>query len=295
MKSIICIVIVSLFSVTITASRPKVGLVLSGGGAKGAAEVGILKVIDKARKYGLEIDYIAGTSMGALIGGLYAVGISPDDIERMMLTEKWLSLYSKDAVGYFSKNYWRAPTGLVRDDFLQNKLDSVFSSYGCRFFSDTIIPFNCVAVNINDMTEVYLKEGVIARSIVASMAYPGFLPIQQDGMNLIDGGILNNLPVDVVRRMGADIVIAIDLEQATKSTRNFSLKGTLGIGGIANWLVSRPDVKKRNENIKDANVYIHPNLTAFSIKDFESSKLIKMIEIGEQEGNKFWNILINLK
>ena len=233
--------------------------------------------------------------MGALIGGLYAAGISPDDIERMMLTEKWLSLYSKDAVGYFSKNYWRAPTGLVRDDFLQNKLDSVFSSYGCRFFSDTIIPFNCVAVNINDMTEVYLKEGVIARSIVASMAYPGFLPIQQDGMNLIDGGILNNLPVDVVRRMGADIVIAIDLEQATKSTRNFSLKGTLGIGGIANWLVSRPDVKKRNENIKDANVYIHPNLTAFSIKDFESSKLIKMIEIGEQEGNKFWNILINLK
>lgn len=295
MKQVICIVIALLFSVTITASRSKVGLVLSGGGAKGAAEVGILKVIDKARKYGLEIDYIAGTSMGALIGGLYAAGISPDDIERLMLTEKWLSLYSKDAVGYFSKNYWRAPTGLVRDVFLQNKLDSVFSSYGCRFFSDTIIPFNCVAVNINDMTEVYLKEGVLARSIVASMAYPGFLPIQQDGMNLIDGGVLNNLPVDVVRRMGADIVIAIDLEQTTRSTRNFSLKGALGIGGIANWLVSRPDVKKRNENIKDANVYIHPNLTAFSIKDFESSKLIKMIEIGEQEGNKFWNILINLK
>ncbi len=295
MKKAICIILVSLVSVTIAASRPKVGLVLSGGGAKGAAEVGVLKVIDKARKYGLKIDYIAGTSMGALIGGLYAAGISPDDIERMMFTEKWLSLYSKDAVGYFSKNYWRAPTGLVRDDFLQNKLDSVFSSYGCRFFSDTLIPFNCVAVNINDMTEVYLKEGVLARSIVASMAYPGFLPIQQDGMNLIDGGILNNLPVDVVRRMGADIVIAIDLEQTTNSTRNFSLKGTFGIGGIANWLVSRPDVKKRNENIKDANVYIHPNLTAYSIKDFESSKLIKMIEIGEQEGNKFWNILINIK
>lgn len=295
MEKVICIVIASLFSVSITASRPKVGLVLGGGGAKGAAEVGILKVIDKARKYGLEIDYIAGTSMGALIGGLYAAGISPDDIERLMLTEKWLSLYSKDAVGYFSKNYWRAPTGLVRDDFLQNKLDSVFSSYGCRFFSDTLIPFNCVAVNINDMTEVYLKEGVLARSIVASMAYPGFLPIQQDGMNLIDGGILNNLPVDVARRMGADIVIAIDLEQATKSTRNFSLKGTLGIGGFANWFVSRPDFKKRNENIKDANVYIHPVLTAFSIKDFDYSKLIRMIEIGEQEGNKFWNVLINLK
>jgi len=295
MKKVICIVIASLFSVSITASRPKVGLVLGGGGAKGAAEVGILKVIDKARKYGLEIDYIAGTSMGALIGGLYAAGISPDDIERLMLTEKWLSLYSKDAVGYFSKNYWRAPTGLVRDDFLQNKLDSVFSSYGSRFFSDTLIPFNCVAVNINDMTEVYLKEGVLARSIVASMAYPGFLPIQQDGMNLIDGGILNNLPVDVARRMGADIVIAIDLEQTTKSTRNFSLKGTLGIGGFANWFVSRPDFKKRNENIKDANVYIHPVLTAFSIKDFDYSKLIRMIEIGEQEGNKFWNVLINLK
>ena len=295
MKKVICIVIASLFSISITASRPKVGLVLGGGGAKGAAEVGILKVIDKARKYGLEIDYIAGTSMGALIGGLYAAGISPDDIERLMLTEKWLSLYSKDAVGYFSKNYWRAPTGLVRDDFLQNKLDSVFSSYDCRFFSDTLIPFNCVAVNINDMTEVYLKEGVLARSIVASMAYPGFLPIQQDGMNLIDGGILNNLPVDVARRMGADIVIAIDLEQTTKSTRNFSLKGTLGIGGFANWFVSRPDFKKRNENIKDANVYIHPVLTAFSIKDFDYSKLIRMIEIGEQEGNKFWNVLINLK
>ena len=295
MKKAICIILISLVSVTIAASRPKVGLVLGSGGAKGAAEVGVLKVIDKARKYGLKIDYIAGTSIGALIGGLYAAGICPDDIEKMMFTEKWLSLYSKDAVGYFSKNYWRAPTGLVRDDFLQNKLDSVFSSYGCRFFSDTLIPFNCVAVNINDMTEVYLKEGVLARSIVASMAYPGFLPIQQDGMNLIDGGILNNLPVDVVRRMGADIVIAIDLEQTTNSTRNFSLKGTLGIGGFANWLVARPDIKKRNDNIREANVYIHPNLATYSIKDFESSKLIKMIEIGEQEGNKFWNILINLK
>lgn len=280
------------------ANRPKIGLVLGGGGAKGAAEIGVLKVIDKARKEGLHIDYIAGTSMGAVVGGLYAAGFSPNEIERLFLTEKWLTIFSGDAVGYISKRGWRAPTGLIRGDVIQAKLDSIFTTVNRRFFSNTLIPFNCIAVDLEKVKEERLCEGVLARAILASMSYPGFLPVQQDGKKLIDGGVLNNLPIDVVRIMGADIVIAVDLEQDTPSPRRFSLRGTLGIGGVANWLVSRPDIKKRYDNIKslmNSDLYVNPPIKSFSIKDFDEQKLREMIKIGEDEGMKIWQELMNLK
>lgn len=276
-------------------AQPKIGLVLGGGGAKGAAEIGVLKVIDQARKKGLHIDYIAGTSIGALIGGLYAVGFTPDEIEQMFLNEKWLALFSKDAVGIFSKNSWRAPTGLVRSDVIQQKLDSIFSSVHRRFFSDTLIPFTCMAVDANKIKEEPLNTGVLAREILASMAYPGFLPVRQDGKLLVDGGILNNLPVDVVRGMGADIVIAIDLEQETPKRRRSSLRGLLGIGGVANWIYSRPDIEKHEKNVLDADVYIQPPLKGFTIKDFETYKLQEMIGIGEEAGRNSWQQLMKLK
>ena len=298
MKKVYLLLFVFVCTVSSYANRPRIGLVLGGGGAKGAAEIGVLKVIDKARKAGLHIDYIAGTSMGAVVGGLYAAGISPDDIERLFLTEKWLAIFSGDAVGYISKTGWRAPTGLIRSDVIQAKLDSVFTTVNRRFFSSTIIPFNCVAVDLEKFKEERLCEGVLAREILASMSYPGFLPVQQNGKKLIDGGVLNNLPVDVARTMGADIVIVVDLEQKAPSPRSFSLKGTLGIGGIANWLVSRPDITKRDENIKSlmkTDIYINPNLKAYSIKDFDGTKLKEMIQIGENEGNKIWNELMKLK
>lgn len=295
----VCLSLFLLFCMVGTyASRPKVGLVLGGGGAKGAAEIGVLKVIDKARKEGLHIDFIAGTSMGAVIGGLYAVGFSPNEIERLFLSEKWLTLFSGDAVGYISKRGWRAPTGLIKSDVIQAKLDSVFATVNRRFFSSTLIPFNCVAVDLEKFKEERLCEGVLAREILASMSYPGFLPVTQDGKKLIDGGVLNNLPIDVVRIMGADIVIVIDLEQKAPSPRSFSLKRTLGIGGIANWLVSRPDITKRDENIKSlmkTDIYVNPNLKDYSIKDFDGTKLKQMILIGENEGNKIWNELMKLK
>ena len=98
--------------------------------------------------------------------------------------------------------------------------------------------------------------------------------------------------------MGADIVIVVDLEHKAPSPRSFSLKGTLGIGGIANWLVSRPDITKRDENIKSlmkTDIYIKPNLRDYSIKDFDGTKLKEMILIGEKEGNRIWNELMKLK
>ena len=295
MRKFVVIIICLLLALPMIASRPKVGLVLSGGGAKGAAEIGVLKVIDKARKDGLHIDYIAGTSIGALIGGLYAVGFTPDEIEQMFLNEEWLTLFSKDAVGIFAKNSWRAPTGLVRSNVIQEKLDSIFSKVHRRFFSDTLIPFSCIAVDVNKIKEEKLNAGVLAREILASMAYPGFLPVRQDGKLLVDGGILNNLPVDVVREMGADIVIAVDLEQETPQRRRFSLNGLLGIGGVANWISSRPDIKKHELNVLDADIYIQPPLKGYSIKDFETYKLKKMVDIGETAGRNCWQQLMKLK
>ena len=116
----------------------------------------------------------------------------------------------------------------------------------------------------------------------ASMAIPGaFKPVRWKGRMLVDGGMQNNLPVDVVRAMGADVVIAIDLEQAVHENRDFSLKETLGIGGLLDWAVSRPDWKKNKANREDADVCIFPDLAEFDVSSFSKESISRMIERGE--------------
>ena len=116
----------------------------------------------------------------------------------------------------------------------------------------------------------------------ASMAIPGaFRPVKWKGHTLVDGGMMNNLPVDVVRQMGADVVIAVDLEQDEHEERDFSLKETFGIGGILDWAVSRPDWKKNKANREDADVYINPNLWDYDVTSFGKKSIDKMIEQGE--------------
>ena len=116
-----------------------------------------------------------------------------------------------------------------------------------------------------------------------SMAIPGaFKPVKWKGRTLVDGGMLNNLPVDVVREMGADIVIAVDLDQSQHEERDFSLKETLGIGGILDWVVSRPDWKKSKQNREDADIYINPQLAEYGISSFSPGSIDEMIERGRR-------------
>ena len=249
--------------------RLKVGLVLGGGGAKGAAEIGALKVIEEV---GIPIDYIAGTSIGSIVGGLYAMDVRSRQLDSLFVNQDWLQLFTNNV---------REFLGRVTHQ---------------KHFHELRIPFRCVAADVNANEEVVMSEGLLCDAMRASMSIPGvFKPVIQNGRMLMDGGLLNNLPVDVVKAMGADVVIAIDLQQKQHKDRESSLKDLLGIDGPLNWLVERPDWKKYNANRKAVDVYIHPMLDGFGASDFNKADIRQMIELGYEAGVKAREELIALK
>ena len=249
--------------------RLKVGLVLGGGGAKGAAEIGALKVIEEVE---IPIDYIAGTSIGSIVGGLYAMDVRSRQLDSLFVNQDWLQLFTNNV---------REFLGRVTHQ---------------KHFHELRIPFRCVAADVNANEEVVMSEGLLCDAMRASMSIPGvFKPVIQNGRMLMDGGLLNNLPVDVVKAMGADVVIAIDLQQKQHKDREFSLKDLLGIDGPLNWLVERPDWKKYNANRKAVDVYIHPMLDGFGASDFNKTDIRQMIELGYEAGVKAREELIALK
>lgn len=268
MKKLLCTLLcISICIVSFAQERPKIGLVLGGGGAKGAAEIGVLKYIEES---GVQIDCIVGTSIGAIIGGLYSIGYRSQQLDSLFLNTNWEEIFSNSISG----------TQQISDVFssLLNLPDSID-------FDSLPIPYRCVAADIINMEEVVLQRGNLAAAMRASMAIPGaFKPMKWGKKILVDGGMLNNLPVDVAKEMGADIIIAIDLTQNKHEDRNFSLKETIGIGGILDWLVSRPDWKKYNENRKMADYYINPYLKNYSSTSFSHDDIKQMIIIGEKAG-----------
>ena len=156
------------------------GLVLGGGGAKGATEVGVLKVIEEV---GVPIDYIAGTSIGSIVGGLYSVGFTVEQLASLFRNEDWVDLFA---------------TGSVL-----NLLENMVGPNDSIDFNQLPIPFRCVAFDLKSHEEVVLRSGRLAQAMRASMAIPGACkPVRINGMMLVDGGMINNLPVDVVRDMG---------------------------------------------------------------------------------------------
>ena len=268
--------------------HPKIGVVFGGGGAKGAAEVGVLKVLEEA---GVKADFVAGTSMGAVIGGLYAAGYTADEIEEMLLNEEWMWLFDRKNIVNIGDDRL---LGLIKGPVFREHIDEVLSAKGAHLFRHIKTPFTCVATDIRNKSfkEEDLNDGVVAEAIRISMAYPapGNAPIVMDGKELADGGMVNNLPVDVVRRMGADIVIAIDLEQGGDDLD----LGLPTFGVITRWLNLRPDVQKRLKNIDDADIYIHPDLRGFSIKDYDRRNLSQMIERGQEAAKSHFDELVQL-
>ena len=249
------------------ASQPKVGLALGGGGAKGAAIIGVLEVIEET---GIKIDYIAGTSIGAIIGGLYASGYSIKEL--LFLSQEWQELLE----GYR----------------IEAKLKSLLSNRRVEQFRDTKIPFRCVTAEENTFEEVILSNGTLYKGILASMSVPEiYEPVKWGNKYLVDGGVINNLPVDVVRNMGADIVIAIDLQQ----NGGFNIGTSLGLGGLAGWALSRPDLKRYSQNIKDADIYIHPRLSSFSAANFGRNNSQKMLRLGRDKAKEHWDELMEIK
>jgi NTE family protein len=210
--------------------RPRIGLVLAGGGAKGAAHVGVLKVLEEMR---IPVDFVAGTSMGSIVGGLYAAGMSPQDIEREIKAIDWQdvfvdeplredrsfrrktddTLYVFKAKPGFNDGKVQLPLAYVHGQKFDLQLNRLTQKVGSiQNFDQLPIPYRAVAADLETGQEVVLKGGSLARSLRASMAVPGaFDPVEIDGKLLVDGGIANNIPISVARTMGADVVIVSDL------------------------------------------------------------------------------------
>ena len=285
-------------------TRPKVGLVLGGGGAKGAAAIGILKELERAK---IPVDYIAGTSIGAIIGGLYAQGYRADDLEKLFRSQNWLALLADRDTTLVGKVYKeengiiyvfgfpvrrktdannKVGFGMLHGDHVYNFLDSLISrSPVQRGVVKQAIPFSCVAFDIRCQQEVVLDTGSLARNMRASMAIPGaFKPVQIDTLMLVDGGMGNNLPVDVVRKMGADIVIAVDLQQSKRDDYRSPFAFLKGMGGFLDWLAERPDIKKYNVNRTKADLYINPDLGTYGVTDFNVKAIRDILKIGKDTG-----------
>lgn len=320
MKHWLFLIFAFVFSLPLTAqNRPKIGLVLGGGGAKGAAEVGVLKVIEEA---GIPIDYIAGTSIGSIVGGLYSVGYRSDDLERMFRSQEWATLLAdrnealrsrlvgeENGVVYVlgfpvsRRHSAQADSlrGALKGENILRLLDSmVVNSPAARTVGTRAIPFNCVSVAVegDEFAEVVLNADStgLDTCMRASMAIPGaFKPVKLGNHVLVDGGVLNNLPVDVVRQMGADIIIAVDLQQNKHEEYKSPFRFLRGKGGAYSWLAERPDIAKYNVNRHAADIYINPDLGQYGVTSFNAEAIGEMIKRGEKAGRAVIDELKKLK
>ena len=287
-----------LISVSALAQRPKVGLVLSGGGAKGISHVGILQAIDSA---GLKIDYITGTSMGSIVGALYAVGYSGKDIEKISNELDWsiilsnnpnyrtISIDEKDEYGKYSVEVGlrdgkpQMATGLIESEELWLTLNRLFLPvYNIKDFSKFNIPFKCVTADLSDGKAVVLDKGEIVSAIRSSMAIPSiFTAVDYDSTKLVDGGIIRNFPVSDVKKMGADIVIGVNLFLGLPDPKNLN-----NVLDVFYQITQYRDAEDLVHEKKLCDLIIVPPVEKYSAGSFGSIK--EILQIGKETGNKYY-------
>ena len=266
--------------------RPKIGLVLSGGGARGLAHVGVLKILEEAR---VPIDYVAGTSMGAIVGGLYASGMTPAELERRILALDWDAMFAdrppRDQLSLRRKaddarlsvplefglrdGTLRAPRAAVGSSGLETMLKRLTEGVSGEVDFDRMpIPYRAVATDLVSGEPVVFDHGELAAVMRASMSVPAvFAPVDIGGRLLVDGGLVDNLPVDVVRQMGADIVIAVNI--GTPLLPREELGSILGIGMQMLNILTEQNVRVSIASLRPSDVLIVPDLTAVTAIDFK--------------------------
>lgn len=283
-------------TITAAADRPTIGLVLGGGGARGPAHIGVLKVLRDLR---IPIDYVSGASMGAIIGALFSLGLTPEEIEERILGVDWDELFSDPPDR--SQRTWRRKQddrenflpiefGFTRHAVLTNrgliagqKLSFAFPdpdlyTAGYESFDRLAYPFRAVATDLHTGELVVMDDGNLLQAVRASMSIPGvFPPVQRRGRHLIDGGVVDNLPVDVVRDMGADIVIAVDVGNLPEETSDDLLGSIPGILRQTLIIMARQDVL---EQMRDADVVIQVELEGITFRDFK--RVAETIDPGEE-------------
>jgi NTE family protein len=264
-------------------SRPSIGLVLSGGGARGASHIGVLKVLEQLR---VPVDIITGTSMGAIVGGMYAYGYSVEEIEQLLRDTDWDKVFQDepprkersfrrklDDYNFLIKQEagikdgrFVIPKGLLQGQQLILKLKSL-TVFSPRDFDELPIRFRAVAADIENGEAVVLGHGSLATAMLASMAIPGVLaPVEWDGRLLIDGGMSNNVPVRLAREMGADILIVVDLSGEPRGrdalTSPFSI-----LNQILGFTIQR-NTAEQLESLGADDVLLRPDLGGYSSTDF---------------------------
>ena len=283
---------------TVLSKRPKIGLTLSGGGAKGLAHIGILKAIDSA---GLKIDYITGTSMGSIIGALYAIGYSADTIEKLTRNIDWdlilsnqLSLrsiimeekkeyYKYDIELPWVNSWFRLPTGVLEGQELWLKFAELFyPAYKIKNFNKLAIPFQCIATDISTGEAVVIDSGEVISAVRSSMAIPSiFTAMEYNGRKLVDGGIVRNFPVKDAREMGADITIGSNVSSGLLSSE----KVTNAIQVLLQVAFFREAEDTRME-VPLCDIYIPIALEKYSMGSFAQAN--EILDSGIMEGRKLY-------
>ena len=281
-------------------TRPTVALVLAGGGAKGTAHIGVLKYLEEK---GLPVDFVAGTSMGGLMGGLYAMGYSAAEIDTIVRSVDWNVMMSDNIpMAYYAYNNQRyketyiidipfsrfnfkqsLPSGYLYGLNVYNMLSSLSVGYQHNLdFMDLPTPYCCVATEIVTQTEKHWTSGPLVDAMRSTMSIPGyFRPVRIDSMILSDGGTKNNFPTDVAKAAGADIIIGVELTMPRDYDK---------VNNVADVLMQTAQysggLEAHNRNVKNASVYITPDITGFGMLSFGTKEIETLIERGYNEAAK---------
>ena len=266
--------------------RPKIGLVLSGGGAKGFAHIGVLKVIEDA---GIKIDYIGGTSMGAVVGGLYAAGYNARQLDSIFKTTDFDELLS-DYIPRQTKNFYEKrndevyamvlpfnkykigiPDALSKGLYNFNLLSRITRNVRhVRNFNKLPIPFLCIGSDIETGEQVILNQGNLARAMIASSAFPSlFSPVEYHDRFLVDGGVVNNYPIDEVRKLGADIIIGVDVQNDLLDRKELN-----DATKILVQITNLHSIDKMKENVLKTDIYIRPDIREYGVMSFDRGQEI---------------------
>ncbi len=301
----IFIILLLITSLSFAKDRPKIGLVLSGGGARGGAHLGVIKMLEK---HHIPIDMIVGTSMGAFVGGLYASGKDSLEIEKLLTTTKWndyiSSGYDREDIPFRSKQFDRDfpskiklginskgkigfQTGLFSRQNMLSLLNA--QTYDVRYvndFDNLLIPFRAVATDIKNGEEVVLKSGSLSEAIYASIAIPGgFQPIVIDGKTLVDGGISSNLPLKAMRAMHPDIIIVVDI--STPFDKDVEIDSYLSVINQLNNILMRKNVEDTISSMKENEILITPELG--DITPLDADRYPEIIKIGQESIKKVYD------
>ena len=293
-------------------NRKKVAVVLSGGGAKGMAHIGVLKVLERA---GIPIDIVTGTSMGSIVGGLYAIGYNAGALDSVVRQQDWSyvitdkedlrkqslndrqkqnTYFITTSMTFGKRNRQETNSGgLIKGKNLAELFQQLCVGYtdSLDFNHDLCIPFACVATNIIDNSEVVFHSGRLPQAMRSSMAIPAaFSPVRLGDMVLVDGGMKNNYPADIAREMGADIIIGVTVQGPPKTAED--LGGTMS---ILNQIIDINCKNKLDDNLAITDLHLQVDTKGYNTASFSATAIDTLIRRGEDEAMRHWDDIIALK